>query len=58
MAINRRALNKVEEYCDGNQAMLGFLRELLVFEVDSPGRYTEEYEKLLEDYSKGGKHEV
>lgn len=51
MAINRRALEKIESACKDDANMREFLRELLVFELDEPGRYKTEYERLLRDHA-------
>lgn len=53
MAINRRALEKIEEACKGDDNMKAFLRALLVFELEEPGRYKTEYERMLGKYAEG-----
>lgn len=49
-AINRRILEKIEKRSKGDQNVLGFLRELVVFEANGSGKYKQKYSELLEDY--------
>lgn len=51
MAINRRAWEKIESVCKDDENMREFLRDLLVFELDEPGRYKSEYERMLKDHA-------
>lgn len=51
MAINTRISGKIEEMAQGDENMLKFLRELVAYEANSSGRYTKEYEELLEKYA-------
>ncbi len=53
MAINRRALEKIEEACQDDKNMCDFLRNLLIYEVNEPSQYTAEYERLVKEHAKG-----
>lgn len=52
MAINRRALEKIEAACGEDTNMCDFLRELLIYEVNEPGQYMAEYERLVKKHVK------
>ncbi len=54
MAINRRVMEKIRERAKGDEQVLSFLRDLLVFETTSSGRYTKEYEQILRKYATQG----
>lgn len=52
MAFNRRIMQKLEEACEGNEAMLGYMRDIVGYEMRDAGRYTEKYEEYLRRWSK------
>lgn len=59
MAINREVLRKINELAKDDDNMRAFLSELIDTEANEPGRYTEEYVRLLKKYapqSEGGEH--
>ena len=51
MAFNRRIMNRLEEACEGNVAMKGFLREVIIYEMREPGNYTKKYEERLKKWA-------
>lgn len=52
MAINRRALVKIEAACRNDRNMCDFLRKLLIYEVNEPGQYMTEYKRLVKEHAK------
>lgn len=57
MAFNKRIMAKLEDACEGNEAMQDFMRELVVYEMDGAKQYVKEYERLLKLYAKQEKEE-
>lgn len=51
MAINKRVMKKIEEFANGDSALLGFLRALITYEAEGSGRYKKEYEDMLKTYA-------
>ena len=52
MAINKRILDKIEKHCAGDQAMIDFMRHIIVFEFSESKQYTSEYTEAIKKYSK------
>lgn len=52
MAFNRRIMQRLEEACEGNEAMKGFMRDLVRCEIQGVKQYKGEYEKLLKQWSR------
>lgn len=52
MAFNKRIMSKLEDACDGNEAMQDFMRDLVVYEMSGSKQYMKEYEKLLKKHAK------
>ena len=57
MAINKRVMDKIAERARGDERILAFLRELVVFEANTSGQYTKEYERILRKYASKGENQ-
>lgn len=51
MAFNSRIMRGLEEACGDNEAMKGFMRDLVVCEMRGIKQYKGEYEKMLKKWS-------
>lgn len=51
MALSKRILEKIEERCSGDEAMLEYMRTIIACELGGTKHYTKEYEKALRKYS-------
>ena len=52
MAFNRRIMLKLEDACGENEAMLGYMRDIVTFEMREAGRYKSDYEDFLKKRAK------
>lgn len=52
MAFNKRIMKKLEEACDGNEAMLGYMRDIVTLEMREVKQYKTDYSKCLKRRSR------
>ena len=52
MAFNKRIMDKIEKACDGNDAMLGYMHDIVMHEMSGAKQYTKEYERILKEHAK------
>ena len=52
MAFNKRIMDKIEKACKGNDAMLGYMRDIVMIEMGDAKHYTKEYELKLKERAK------
>ena len=51
MAFNRRIMQKLEEACGDNEAMKGYMRDLVTNEIKGVKQYKAPYEGMLKQWS-------
>ena len=52
MAFNKRILDKIQDRCKGDKAMLDYMYRIVTFEFGESRQYTKEYEAAIREYSK------
>lgn len=52
MAFNKRIMDKIEAACKGNEAMLGYMHDIVMIEMGEAKQYTKEYERKLKERAK------
>ena len=52
MGFNRRIMKKLEDACDDNEAMLGYMRDIVTFEMREVKQYKASYEQYLKARAK------
>lgn len=57
MAFSKRIMDKIEEACEGNEAMLGYMHDIVMIEMGEAKHYTKEYELKLKERAKEEKGE-
>ena len=55
ITLNKRILDKIERQCEGDQAMLGYMHDIVVFEFKEPKQYAKHYKDSIEKFSKQSK---
>lgn len=51
MAFSKRMTDKLMEACAGNESMVGYLRDIVAFEMREEAHYTKKYEDFLKTWS-------
>lgn len=52
MAFNKRIMSKLEAACEDNEAMMGYMRDIVIHEMSGAKQYTKEYERILKERAK------